>query len=163
MLSCLHCFWNPSHLKLHSCSLSMCQPEYRQPQTNSGIGGCTKWGTLRQVWKIVGLSESLGTMYRNILNLFRAFGEVPYNACPDMGLPGKCQVAAMAFPASPSKTYTINICQASFDIITANISLLSFKVTAVHSGFQGCFLPVCVAVNSKNPRILYFSFLTLQL
>lgn len=47
----------------------------------------------------------------------------------------------------------INIYRASFDVIT-NISLLSFKVTSMHSEFQGCFLLVCMAVTSKNRRIL---------
>ena len=62
----------------------------------------------------------------------------------------------MAFPPPTSALYTFNIYQASFDVLAANISLLSFKVTACDFEFQGCFLPVCVAVNNKNPRILFF-------
>lgn len=73
-----------------------------------------------------------------------------------MGLPGQSQVAEMAFAPPPQTHNTINISQTSFDVVAANTSLLSFKVTAVHSWFQGCFLPFCVAVNSKNPRILFF-------
>lgn len=64
----------------------------------------------------------------------------------------------LSWPSHPPHPHLslihVNIYQASFDVVATNGSLLSFKVTSMHSEFQGCFLLVCVTINSKNLRIL---------